>query len=321
MTDKSLVFLGTSPFAIPSLNCLVDGDMPVTAVITRPDRPSGRGKKLRPTAVKEGALARNLPVYQPHNKRELLETLQKLRPTLLVNVAYGMILPDAVLELPELGCLNLHPSLLPAYRGAAPIQRTLMAGEKETGVTVLFMTSRLDAGDIVLQEQLPVEPEEDFGSLHNRLAEKGGQLLLQAVRLHFEGKAQRIPQNDELATFAPPLTRETERIDWSEGSEKIMNLVRALSPAPGAYTTFRGLRLKILKASCPGGGEQERFNTREKDRAYPPGTISEVDPDYLGVQCGSGVLHILELQPESKRRMDTRSFIQGQPVEVGEKFD
>lgn len=318
MDNPSLVFLGSATFALPALRCLLAAGFNITAVITRPDRPSGRGKKLAPTAVKKEALSRKLDVHQPRNKGELLETLQELKPQLAVNVAYGMILPDAVLELPPLGCLNLHPSLLPSYRGAAPIQRALMAGETVTGITVMFMTSRLDAGDIVLQEKVSIGSDEDFGTLHDRLAEQGGALLSRAVGLHFQGKASRTPQDEKLATFAPPLTPDTEKIDWSEPAATIFNLVRALSPSPGAYTFFRGLRLKIRQAGLPA--------KQSADMAFPgkeeqtPGTVSEIGTDHLAVQCGSGIIHLREVQPESKRRMEARSFALGQRLEVGEQF-
>ncbi len=319
MSTRSLVFLGSSSFALPSLRQLVEGDIFVSAVITRPDRPSGRGKKLTATPVKEGALAQNLTVCQPENKKQLLETLQELQPQLLINVAYGMILPDAVLALPPLGCLNLHPSLLPSFRGAAPIQRTLMAGESVTGVTVLFMTKQLDAGDIVLQEQVPIGAEEDFGTLHDRLAEQGAALLLKAVQLQFKGEAPRVPQDHGQATFAPPLTREEEEINWSAPAEGIFNQVRALAPSPGAYTNFRGMRLKVWQARLPdspsAAAGPDAFTADN-----PPGTICHVDNASLAVQCGRGVLLLHEVQPESKRRMDARSFAQGYRLEAGEKI-
>ena len=317
MSTRSLVFLGSAPFALPSLRLLVEGGIEVSAVITRPDRPSGRGKKLTPTPVKEAAMEHNVKIFQPENKQQLLETLQQLKPQLLINVAYGMILPDAVLALPPLKCLNLHPSLLPLYRGAAPIQRALMAGESVTGVTVLFMTAKLDAGDIVLQEQVAIGPEENFGALHDRLADYGASLLLKAVNLQFQGKATRTPQADQQATFAPPLTREEEEINWSAPAVEIYNLVRALAPSPGAYTNFRGKRLKIWKAGLP----QSPFELAGSGDALPndkPGTICHVDPISLKVQCGKGALLLHEVQPESKRPMDARSFAGGYRLEVGE---
>jgi len=299
---------------------LLERDISVSAVITRPDRPSGRGKKLTATPVKEAALAHNLKVFQPESKKQLLETLQELQPQLLINVAYGMILPDAVLAQPPRGCLNLHPSLLPLYRGAAPIQRTLMAGESVTGVTVLFMTKQLDAGDIVLQEQAAIGPEEDFGALHDRLAEQGAALLLRAVELHFQEEAPRIPQDHAQATFAPPLTRAEEEIDWADPAEKIFNLVRSLSPSPGAYTRFRGMRLKVWQGRLPRLKPAGTYST-EAAPGTILGTICHVDSVSLSVQCGTGVLQLYEVQPESKRRMDARSFAGGYRLEVGEKFE
>ena len=319
MSNRSLVFLGSSRFALPSLRLLVEEGITVSAVITRPDRPSGRGKKHTPTPVKEAALAHKLTLYQPENKKQLLETLQQLQPRLLLNVAYGMILPDEVLALPPLQCLNLHPSLLPSYRGAAPIQRALMAGESVTGVTVLFMTSQLDAGDIVLQEQVAIGPAEDFGTLHERLAEQGAALLSRGVNLQFQGRAPRIPQDDQKATYAPPLTREEEEINWSAAAETIFNLVRALAPSPGAFTRFRGKRLKIWKSRLPYSPSE--YAALKGAPNTPPGTICYMDNACLAVQCGTGVLLLHVVQPESKRPMDARSFAGGYRLEVGEKIE
>ncbi|MEW5921794.1 MAG: methionyl-tRNA formyltransferase [Bacillota bacterium] len=317
MASLSLVFLGSAPFALPSLRQLLQGGYSPVAAVTRPDRPAGRGKKMTATPVKEEAQEHHLDVYQPESKGQLLEILHKLQPQLLINVAYGMILPDAVLALPPWGCLNLHPSLLPRYRGAAPIQRALMAGESVTGVTLMYMAVRLDAGDIILQEPVAVEPEDNFGTLHDRLANTGAALLLQGLNLLTRGQAPRVPQDDKLATFAPPLSREEEEINWSDPAEKIFNLVRALAPFPGAFTRFRGMRLKIWKTGLPQpvpeGLEGEATGT-------VPGKICHIGTASLAVYCGSGILPLLEVQPESKRRIDARSFVQGYRLQVGESF-
>ena len=313
MSDFTLVFLGSAPFAVPSLRRLVTGGYPVSAVITRPDRPAGRGRKIVATVVKQEAQECGLTVCQPENKGQLLEVLQKIRPQLLVNVAYGMILPESVLLLPSRGCLNLHPSLLPRYRGAAPIQRAIMAGESITGVTILFMSMRLDAGDIILQETVALGQEENFGDIHDRLADCGAILLCKAIDLLGRGQMSAIPQDDGMATFAPPLTREEEKINWSDRALKTFNQIRALAPYPGAYTSFRGLRLKIWKAALPQPGQ-----AAENGNQHPPGTVCRGDSDSLTVQCGEGLLPLLEVQPEGKRRMDLHSFIQGYRPQVGE---
>lgn len=315
MSPLSLVFLGSAPYALPSLRRLLQEGYPPIAVITRPDRPAGRGNKMTATPVKEEALAHGLNVLQPVSKGQLLETLQELQPHLLINVAYGMILPDAVLALPPRGCLNLHPSLLPRYRGAAPIQRALMAGETETGVTLMYMAARLDAGDIILQQAAAITAEDDFGSLHDRLATLGADLQLKGLKLLEAGKAPRMPQDDSLATFAPPLTREEEEIDWSRSAERIHSLVRALAPLPGAFTHFRGMRLKIWKTGTP----QNILAGVDKPVAAP-GTLCHIAPFSLAIRCGSGILPLMELQPESKKRMDIKSFVQGYRPQEGEQF-
>jgi len=313
LRDFALVFLGSAPFAVPSLRRLVTGGCPISAVITRPDRPAGRGRKIAATAVKREAQECGLTVCQPENKGQLLEVLQKLQPQLLLNVAYGMILPEAVLLLPSLGCLNLHPSLLPRYRGAAPIQRAIMAGESKTGVTILFMSTRLDAGDIILQESVPLGQEDSFGVLHDCLADRGAILLCKAIDRFGRGQVSAIPQDDGMATFAPPLTREEEKIKWSDPALKIFNQIRALAPYPGAYTSFRGLRLKIWKAALPQPRQEAA------GRSQPPaGTVCRGISEGIIVQCGEGLLPLLEVQPEGNRRMDLHSFILGYRPQVGE---
>jgi methionyl-tRNA formyltransferase len=313
LSDFTLVFLGSAPFAVPSLRLLVTGGYPVSAVITRPDRPAGRGRKIAATAVKKEAQQYGLTVSQPENKGQLLEVLQKIRPQLLINVAYGMILPEAVLLLPPQGCINLHPSLLPRYRGAAPIQRAIMAGDTLTGVTILFMSMRLDAGDIILQETAALAQEENFGDIHDRLADCGATLLCKAIDLLRRGQVSAIPQDDGMAAYAPPLTREEEKINWSDPALKIFNQIRALAPYPGAYTSFRGSRLKIWKAALPQPGQAATGGSQ-----YSPGTVCRDAADSLTVQCGEGILPLLAVQPEGKRRMDLHSFIQGYRPQVGE---
>ena len=319
MSPLAPVFLASAAYALPALQRLVKGGYAPAAVITRPDRPAGRGKKLAATPVKQEAQQYGLKILQPENKGQLYALLQELRPPLLINVAYGMILPETVLNLPPGGCLNLHPSFLPRYRGAAPIHRALMAGEKETGVTLMFMAVRLDAGDIILQERVPVSVEDNYGTLHDRLAEVGADLLLEGLKLFDQGQLPRIPQDDRLATFAPPLTREEEKINWSEPAEKIFNLVRALAPSPGAFTSYRGMRLKIWKTGLP---EENRGRVKGLPGAEDtlPGTLSFAGTSGLAVCCGSGLLPLLEVQPESKRRMEIKSFIQGYRVQEGERF-
>lgn len=314
--NLNVLFLGTPTFALPSLRKLITGNLSSLAVVTRPDRPAGRMKKNTPTPVKIEALKYNLDLFQPVDKDELLKVLGQLKPQVLINVAYGMFLPKAVLEFPPLGCINLHPSLLPAYRGAAPIQRAMMAGEESTGVTVMYMSSRLDAGDIILQEKTSIGPEENFGSLHDRLAELGADQLHKALGLLEEGKALRISQDEEKVSYAPAISREDEKIIWEKSASEIFNLVRALNPVPGAFTLFRNKRLKIWCTSVQNNGKLQPCPVPERS-----GTICSLDEDCIEVTTGCGLLKILDLQPEGKRRMSTRDFLKGNNLKVGERFE
>lgn len=249
-----------------------------------------------------------------------MELLCTFNFQVLVNVAYGMLLPRAVLQLPPHGSINLHPSLLPAYRGAAPIQRALLAGEEATGVTVMYMSPRLDAGDIILQERIGIGPEEDYGSLHDRLAEKGSVLLEEALALIDGGKAPRRPQEEKAATYAPPLSRKEEMIRWSCPAEQIFNQIRAFSPMPGAYTTYQQKRLKIWKAAIDGEPEPNPGGPESRG-SIAPGTILPANRNgSLHVLTGRGLLAVLELQLEGKKRMPVAEFLKGNKLRAGERF-
>lgn len=311
-----LLFLGTSSFALPALQALREAFY-LPAVVTRPDRPAGRGKKMTFSPVKGESLKHNLKIYQPQNKKELYAVLEETDPQVLVNVAFGMFLPEDVLNFPPLGCVNLHPSLLPAYRGAAPIQRALMRGEEITGVTVLYMTPRLDAGEIIIQEKVKILPGENFGSLHDRLAQLGAVKLQEALTLVALRKAPRRPQDEAAATYAPPLAKEEEKIQWSRPAKDIYNQIRALAPLPGAYTFYRQKRLKIWEASLPGTVQAVLPGDF---LARPPGTVSEVDKEYFTVITGEHLLKVFTLQPAGKRKMSAADFLKGYELKVGERL-
>ncbi len=317
LAKLKVLFLGTSSFALPALQILQDVFL-LQAVVTRPDRPAGRGKKLAFSPVKEESLKRNLKIYQPRNKKELYAVLEETAPQLLVNVAFGMFLPEEVLGFPPLGCINLHPSLLPAYRGAAPVQRALMHGEEMTGVTVLYMTARLDAGEIIVQEKVRILPGENCGSLLERLAQLGAVKLKEALELVALGKAPRSPQDEAAATYAPPLTKEEEKIQWSRPAGELYNQIRALVPLPGAYTFYRQKRLKIWEASLPGdtAGAVSAGNLP----ASTSGVVLGVEKDFFTVATGDIPLKILSLQPAGKRKMNTADFLKGYELKVGEKL-
>lgn len=316
MAGLKLLFLGTSSFALPSLQTLQE-NFEVLAVVTRPDRPAGRGKKMTPSPVKEESLKHGVKIYQPQDRKQLYTVLKETEPQVLINVAFGMFLPENVLNFPPLGCVNLHPSLLPAYRGAAPIQRTLMNGEETTGITVLYMTPQMDAGDIILQEEIKIEPGENFGLLHDRLARCGAIKLQEALSLVARGTAPRRRQDETAATFAPALTKEEEKIQWSWPAGKIYNQVRALAPHPGAYTVYRQKRLKVW--------ETMPLNPVQAGLAadlltLPPGTVCQVARDYFTVTTGAQLLKILLLQPAGRRKMSAADFLKGNELKVGEKL-
>jgi len=326
-SEDSIIFLGTADFALPSLKMILENKFNLAGVLTRPDKPTGRGKKISYSTIKKMALEQGLPLFQPGSKAELESVLLNLQPSILVSVAYGMILPDAVLAIPPLGAINLHPSLLPAYRGAAPMQRALMAGEEQTGVSVFYMASETDAGDLILQQKAAIDPEDSFGTLSQRLAQQGAEMLLEALELIINKNAPRIPQDDALATFAPPLSRDDEIIHWSRDSSSIANQIRALEPEPGAYTMYRGKRLKIWKVAKDAKvakvvkDAKSAFEAEEAAQSSSPGMILKVEKDFFTVAAAEGQLKILELQPEGKKRMSAEDFLRGYNPQVGERFE
>ena len=306
-----IVFMGTPDFAVQSLNALVEAGHDVAAVITQPDRPKGRGNKLAFPEVKIRALELNLPVHQPASVKDeaFLELLQGYQPDVIVVVAYGRILPQAVLELPEYGCINVHGSLLPAYRGAAPIQRAVLDGCKESGVTIMQMDTGMDTGDMLLQGSLPITDEDNTGTMFDKLAVLGGRLRVETLDGLQQGTIQPQKQNEAEATHAARILKEDEVIDWNRPAQTIFCQIRGLAPAPGAYTLWNDQRLKIWKS---------RVNSKETGKA--PGTVVEIGKDYLMVQTGEGCLEILELQPAGKKAMPAKAFCNGTGVETGVQF-
>lgn len=304
-----IVFMGSPNFAVPSLRALMESRHEVAAVVTQPDRPRGRGKKLKPTPVKQLANLFGLPVYEPEKLSEIKNKLLEINPAVIVVVAYGKILSQEILDIPPLGCINVHASLLPKYRGAAPIHRAIINGEKITGVTTMFMERGLDTGDILLKESVSIEENDTVGKLHDRLAEIGARLLLKTLDMVEAGKVVRIPQNDAEASYAPPLTKEDEIIDWNKPARQVKDLVRGLNPWPGARTTWNGNILKIwevkVESEC---GEGIR----------PPGTILDVDPNRgITVQTGNGTVLITQLQLQGGKKMAAEQFLRGHSLPAG----
>ncbi len=302
-----IVYMGTPDIAVPSLQCLLETDHQVVGVFTQPDRPKGRGHHTIPTPVKEAALAQNLPVYQPLSFRKgedaeaALATLRELCPDLIVVMAYGQILPKEVLELPKYGCINLHASLLPAYRGAAPIQWVILNGESKTGITTMQMAEGLDTGDMLVKQELEIAPEETAQELHDRLAELAPKTLLETLRQLEAGTLTPVKQNDADSSYATRITKEMSSLDFTKPAEQLHNLIRGIT----GFTTLEGKRLKVYRSLVTGAVSGE------------PGTI--VDAEQFVVACGDGKgLQLTEIQPEGKRRMQTAEYLRGKKLKQGE---
>jgi methionyl-tRNA formyltransferase len=310
-----IVFFGTPEFAVPSLRALVGEGFDVVAVVTQPDRPRGRSRsRLEPPAVKSAALAESIPVLQPErpNSAEFLQQLAPLNPDLGVVVAYGHILRRELLKLPHLGMINVHASLLPKLRGAAPIQHAIIKGYTETGVSVMQMDEGMDTGPVLLRVATPIAPDETGGELAGRLAELGAVALIEALGLLAKGAARPEPQDDGQATYAPKITRELARIRWTDEAERIARLVRALDPEPGAWTR---LELKEVKLFTP-----QVIDSWGEERRFPPGTVLATDPG-LVVATEAAAVRFMECQPAGKKRMASVAWARGRGVRVGERFE
>jgi len=305
-----IVFIGSPDFAVPSLERLVADGHTVPLVVTQPDRPAGRGRELRSPAVKRAAERHGLPLAQPERvgDRQVLASLRNVQPDLVVVVAFGQFLPRAVREVPPLGCINVHASLLPKFRGAAPIHRALMAGETETGVTVMRVEGQMDAGPILLQRTCPIRPEDNAGSLHDRLAVLGAAALADAARILAGGGGCWVPQDPAKVSLAPKLGDADCRVEMAGDPVSLVNRIRGLSPVPGAYLTLAdGQRLRLLKAEVREG-------------SGPPGTILAIEEAPVVVATGGGAIGLLEVQPAGKRRMTAAEFARGRRLRVGSPY-
>ena len=304
-----IVFMGTPDFAACSLRKLIEEDFSVVGVFCQPDKPKNRGHKLMPCAVKETALAAGIPVFQPEKMRDgtALSILRSLSPDLIVVVAYGRILPDDILELPRYGCINVHGSLLPKYRGSAPIQRAVINGEKTTGVTTMYLSSEMDAGDIIFSEETEIGPTETSGELFGRLAPMGAELLVKTVKAIEDGTAPCTPQDHERATYAPPLSREEAPIDWTMDANSILCRIYGLQPWPCATAELAGITFKVFAAEATICSENQ-----------VPGTILSADKQGITVVSGGGTaVRITELQASGGKRMAAGAYLLGHPMEVG----
>jgi len=304
-----IVFFGTPAFAVPTLDALLDSGEEVTAVVTQPDKRKGRSRILAPPPVKERAIEKKIPVLHPVNIKGplFLEELMQFHPEIMIVVAYGKILPLNVLKLPPHGCVNVHASLLPKYRGAAPIQWAIIRGERKTGITTMLMDEGLDTGDILLQQELPISDDDNAETLGRSLAELGASLLVKTIQAIKQGTVKPTPQAGS-PTFAPPLKKEDGRIHWSGTAEEIFSFVRGMYPWPSAYCILKQERIKIIRVKAVAGVSGKA------------GRIEGTSGNLL-VGTGNGLISILELQAEGKRRMSARDFMQGKRLKAGDFFD
>jgi methionyl-tRNA formyltransferase len=300
-----IVFMGTPEFAVPCLQKIIDEGHEVLAVVTQPDKPKGRGKKLSMPPVKELALKYDIPVYQPIKAREesFVEILKEMDPELIVVVAFGQILPKTILDIPKFGCVNVHASLLPKYRGAAPLNWVIINGEEKTGVTTMYMDVGLDTGDMILKSEIPLDDEITAGELHDKMMIDGAEVLKKTIDLIAEGKAPREKQNDDETCYSPIMDKSLGNIDWNKSAKSIHNLIRGVNPWPSAYTTYDNQTMKIWKTKV-----------LDKNSDKKPGTILNVDKDGIEVCTEDGIIQIIEIQMSGKKRMIVSEYIKGNTI-------
>lgn len=306
-----VVFMGTPDFAVGTLEAIIEAGHEVALVVTQPDKPKGRGNVMQCSPVKECALAHNLPVFQPKKIRESenVEYVRGFNPNIIIVVAFGQILSKDILDMPKYGCVNVHASLLPKYRGSAPIQWAVINGDEVTGVTTMKLDEGVDTGDMIAKRQVRLAEDETGGSLFDKLAVVGAELCVETMKMIEDGTAEYTPQNSEESTHVGKISKELGSIDWTRSAVEIERLIRGLNPWPSAYTNLNGKSFKIWKAAViPGENE------------YEPGCIYKVTKDAMCVQTGDGVLSLLEVQLEGKKRMEVDAFLRGNQVEEGTFF-
>ncbi|MBO8151456.1 MAG: methionyl-tRNA formyltransferase [Candidatus Neomarinimicrobiota bacterium] len=305
-----VVFMGTPDFAVPSLREIGKSNHQIISVVTGPDKPRGRGQKLSKTPVKEAAEKLNLTILQPEklDSPEFSKQIEKLEPDIFVVVAFR-ILPESLLQIPRKGAINLHASLLPRYRGAAPINWAIINGERETGITIFQIKPEVDTGEILYQEKIEIKEDDTAGSLHDKLSRIGAKALVRVLDMVERGEVKPIPQNEKLATYAPKIKPEMGRIDWSKEAKNIKNLIHGLSPVPGAFSFFKNKRVRFLKA-----------NIEDTGTSYSPGTIVYLDKKCMKIQTGRGLLLPSMLQTEGKKPLTVTEFIKGFRGNTGDRF-
>ena len=302
-----VVFMGTPDFAVPCLQKIIDEGHKVIGVVTQPDKPKGRGKKLSMPPVKELALKYDIPVYQPLKARdeEFVEILKNLNPDIIIVVAFGQILPKSILDIPKYGCVNVHASLLPRYRGAAPLNWVIINGEEKTGVTTMYMDEGLDTGDMILKSEIPLDDKITAGELHDKMMIDGANLLKETMDLIEKGEAPREKQNDDDTCYSPIMKKTLGNIDWSKSAKDIHNLVRGVNPWPSAYTTYNGNTMKVWET-----------NVLDNVSDKTPGTIISVDKDGIKVSTGKGIINIKEIQMAGKKRVKVQEYIKGNNIDT-----
>ncbi|KKY02418.1 MULTISPECIES: methionyl-tRNA formyltransferase [Paraclostridium] len=300
-----IVFMGTPEFAVPCLQKIIDEGHEVIGVVTQPDKPKGRGKKLAMPPVKELALKYDIPVYQPLKAREesFVDTLKEMNPELIVVVAFGQILPKSILDIPKYGCVNVHASLLPRYRGAAPLNWVIINGEEKTGVTTMYMDEGLDTGDMILKSEIALDDEITAGELHDKMMIDGAKLLKETIDLIKKGEAPREKQSNEDTCYSPIMNKSLGNIDWNKSAIEIHNLVRGINPWPSAYTTYEGQTMKVWKTKVIN-----------KNSDKQPGTIISVDKEGINVSTSEGIVQIKEIQISGKKRMEVPEYIKGNNI-------
>ncbi len=316
MSKERIVFMGTASFSLRVLKMLLEEGYQVVGVVTQPDRYVGRKKVLTMPDVKIEALKHNIEVIQPHKIKEEYQEVLSLKPDLIITAAYGQIVPNAIIDAPRLGCINVHASLLPKYRGGAPVHQAIIDGEQQTGVTIMYMVAKMDAGNIISQQVTPIYQDDNVGILYDRLSDVGALLLKETLPSILDETNQSIPQDEKFITYSPTLSREDERIDWNLSSVQIHNKIRGMNPWPGSYTTYQDKIVKIWQ------GKVHSCDNAVKHHAHQDnGTIVKVFKDAIGVKVNDGVYLITEFQLEGKKKMLVKDYLNGHNIfEVETKF-
>ena len=313
-----IIFMGTADFGAPVLERLANSKENKVMVITQPDRPQGRGRKILPTPIKKVALDKGLEVFQPENvnDEQSIKRMKEFSPDIMLVVAYGQILSSHILNIPEIGCINIHGSLLPKYRGAAPINRAVINGEKEAGITFMFMDEKIDAGDIIFQEKIDISPEETYGELYYRLSALSAETLPKLLEKIKSGKIERISQDIKEVTFARKMDKEEGKIEWRDKGEKVYNLIRGTTPYPGAFTYYQGKKLKITRARFLGDYQNETNAISPN-----PGSVIKVEKDSILISTGGkGIIRILKLIPAGSKELTAEQFVNGYKIKIGDRL-